>query len=116
MHSRQKPGEPRFGQHLPSVLALTSENNELLSAELRILAARRQIAVVRTIADQLESVLANSATFGGLRDQLVEEVARLAYRSLEAASEMVRQAPEQSGVYPVLRSLGRVAHGARGQE
>ncbi len=92
----------RFGQHLPSVLALTSEDDALLSVELVALSARRQVAIVRTIADQLEKLLAESAACGALRDQLVEEVARLGCMSLRVAGEMVEPAPEQSGVYPVL--------------
>jgi hypothetical protein len=89
--------------HLPSIQALGAEDDRLLREELRCLAAREQAAAVRAIAERIEC-LAPWGADRSLRAQLVEELARLGCRALEAAasmSETVDPAP-QSGVVPVL--------------
>jgi hypothetical protein len=72
------------GPHLPSVEALESPDEELLARDLWILATRRQIAVVRAIADALERLLApgssdsaNMAQGRAVQAQLLDEMSRL---------------------------------------
>ena len=101
MHTRRSMGR-RIKAYLPSVRALKAPDDELLSEELRCLAARQQAAVVRALVDQLDRISPASAA-GTLREQLAEELARLGYRILEAAASLstrVEPAPV-SGVLPV---------------
>jgi hypothetical protein len=71
--------------HLPSVTALESNDDDRIAAELRLARLRSQLAVVRTVADHVEQ-FSGAADADGLGQQLVEEIARLAARVLEAAS------------------------------
>ena len=62
--------------HLPSLDALESHDDDRLRAELRLARLRSQVAVVRTIADEVE-VLARAHDTDGLRAELIEEMSRL---------------------------------------
>ncbi len=75
-------------EHLPSLRALTSSNDDLLSNELKLVSTRRQIAVVRTIADELERCLRDGRDVHTLREQFIEELAKLGCRSLEMAADI----------------------------
>jgi hypothetical protein len=83
---------------LPSIAALTSNNDGPLTAELRLAELRAQLAVVRTLADHIEH-LARPGDTEGLGEQLVEEMARLGCRVLEAAAALAGAYPEESGVF-----------------
>jgi hypothetical protein len=91
---------------LPTVGTLESNDDSQLMVELRLARARAQLAVVRTLADRIE-VIANPRLVG-LDDQLIEEIARLGCRLLEAAAELTRSpAPEDTGVFhrpPAMRA------------
>lgn len=83
--------------HLPSIQALGADDDRLLREELRCLAAREQASVVRALAERIEC-LAPWGAGGPLRALLVEELARLGCRALEAAasmSETVDPAPQR---------------------
>jgi len=75
---------------LPSLSALHADDGRLLDQELRLLATRRQIAVVRAIADELERCVRGSGVLETLREQFIEELSRLGCRSLEAAAALAR--------------------------
>jgi len=75
---------------LPSLRALHAVDDRLLDQELRLLTTRRQIAVVRAIADELERCLQGGSVFESLRAQFVEELSRLGCRSLEAAAALAK--------------------------
>jgi hypothetical protein len=84
---------------LPSLAALESHEDGPLAAELRLLHLRSQAAVVRALADHVEQI-SRAADAEGLGLQLVEEMARLGCRLLEAAGSMVKAPPvEDSGVF-----------------
>jgi hypothetical protein len=85
--------------HIPSVAALESSDDGRLAAELRLVGLRSQAAVVRTLADNVER-LSREAQAEGLARQLIEEMARLGSRLLDAATAF-REAPrvEDSGVF-----------------
>ena len=51
---------------------------------------RSQLAVVRALADQVDCV-SEGGEDGGLRDQLIEELARLGCRLLEEADSLARR-------------------------
>jgi hypothetical protein len=73
--------------HLPSLAALESNDDGPLAAELRLARLRSQAAVVRALADHVEH-LSRAADADVLGAQLVEEVARLGCRLLEAAASL----------------------------
>jgi len=72
---------------VPSLAAPESNDDGVLAAEHRLAGLRRQAAVVRTIADHVGE-LARPRDAEGLRAQLVEEMARLGCRLLEAAAAL----------------------------
>src|ERR1700722_12557974 len=84
---------------LPSISTLRSNDDGQLDAEMRVVRLRTQIAVVRTLADQIER-LGSPRLVDGLHEQLVEEMARLGCRLFEEAAELTRSPePEDSGVF-----------------
>jgi len=96
-------------QQLPSFRALQASDERLLAEELRVLATKQQIAVVRTLGDELERRLARGGAALAVQGQLVEELARLGCRSLETAAAMAEKpvdVAEQSGTHCVLAFVG----------
>ena len=84
---------------IPSIAALESSLDGPLAAELRLVNLRSQAAVVRTLADQAEQ-LSRAEDVDGLGAQMVEEMARLGRRLLDAAAALAGAAPvEDSGVF-----------------
>jgi hypothetical protein len=69
---------------ISSLSALESDNEDRLPAELRLARLRSQLAVIRTLADHIEH-LARPQDADGLGHQIVEEMARLGCRLLEAS-------------------------------
>jgi hypothetical protein len=74
---------------IPSLATLESIDDDLLTAELRLVRLREQVAVVRTIADHVEH-FAEPQNADGFSEQVLEEMARLGCRLLEAAAAMTR--------------------------
>jgi hypothetical protein len=70
--------------HILSVAALESSPDGPLAANPRLVNVRSQVAVVRALADQVER-LSRVADVDGLGTQIVEEMARLGGRLLDAA-------------------------------
>jgi len=92
--------------HVPSLAAIESDDNGRLVAEFRLARLRAQAAVVRALADHVE-YLARSGDADGLSSQVIEEMARLGCRLLEAAGALAEsQCPEQSGVFARARMFG----------
>ena len=88
-----------FELNLPSVVTLESNDGRQLSEELRLARVRTQVAVVRTLADQIE-LLVRPRYVDGLSEQLIEEMARLGCQLLETAAELTKEpAPEDTGVF-----------------
>jgi hypothetical protein len=91
--------------HLPSLQALSVRDDRLLAKELHLIAARQQLALVRTLADEFERCLVLGVGAQTMREQLVQELTRLGCRSLETAAAMVHDAedvPETSGIHRVV--------------
>jgi hypothetical protein len=85
--------------HLPSLDVLESNDDERLGEELQLARLRSQVAVVRTIADEVEH-LARPRDANGLKAQLAEEMARLGCRLLETAASLTEPArSEGSGIF-----------------
>ena len=113
----------------PSVAALESSQDGPLAAELegatppnsapgqrlplarrepRLVHLRSQLAVVRTLTDQVEQ-LSRAADVDGLGDQMVEEMARLGCRLLDAAAALAGVSPvEDSGGFKRAATLETV--------
>ena len=90
-------------QHLRSLWALRASDDRLFAEELRLVVTNRQVAIVRTLADELERCLVrDGAAMPALQEQLVQELARLGCRSLEAAAEKPVNVAEQSGTHCVV--------------
>jgi hypothetical protein len=71
--------------YIPSLMALESDDESRLGAELRLVNLRSQAAIVRALADQAEHV-SREVEVDGLARQLIEEMARLGSRLLDAAA------------------------------
>jgi hypothetical protein len=85
--------------HLPSLDALESNDDDRLRAELQLADLRSQVAVVRTIADEVEH-LARPRDADGLKAQLVEEMGRLGCHLLKTLASLTEPArSEQSGIF-----------------
>lgn len=82
-----------------SVAAPEANQGGPLAAEARLVDLRSQVAVVRTLADQVEQ-LSRAADVASLGGQMVEEIARLGCRLLEAAAALAGvSSVEDSGVF-----------------
>jgi hypothetical protein len=102
--------------HIPSLATLESNDDSQLSAELRLARLRSQVAVVRALADHIDH-FARPADSQGLGEQVIEEMARLGCRLLEAAGSMTRSSlRDESGVFarssiePTGSRIDSVAH------
>jgi len=93
-----------------SVAAPEFSQDGPLAAEPRLVNVRSQVAVVRALADQIEQ-LSRAADVDALGDQMVEEMARLGCRLLDAAAALADASPgEDSGVFkraPMLETVQR---------
>jgi hypothetical protein len=76
----------------PRLATLESNDDDQLSAELRLSHLRAQVAVVRTLADHIEQV-ARPTDADGLGQQLTEEITRLGCRLFEVAASLTKQPP-----------------------
>ena len=72
---------------MPSLSALESDDEDRLAAEVRLARLRSQLAVIRALADHIEH-LARPQDTDGLGEQVVEEMACLGCRLLEAAASL----------------------------
>jgi hypothetical protein len=82
---------------LPSVAALLSADDSLLEQELRMVAVRRQTAIVRALVDQVERF--GSGPECAPLAQMVDEMDRLT-RSVHAAQGAGAVAPQASRSTP----------------
>jgi hypothetical protein len=96
--------------YIPSLKALESDDGQLV-AELRLTRLRSQVAVVRALADHVD-YLARPADAEGLGNQVVEEMARLGCRLLEAAGAFAASPrPSNGGAHERLREDSSQVHG-----
>jgi hypothetical protein len=88
--------------YIPSLAALQSNDDGRLTAELRLARLRSQVAIIRSLADQVEH-LARPENTDGLSEQLVEEMARLGCMLLETAGALTTVFPhlQNTGVFLV---------------
>jgi hypothetical protein len=87
--------------HPPPAHESNPPDHARLELEVRLERLASQVAVVRTLADNVET-LARLTRAGGLEKQLVEEMARLGCRLLETAATLAalpEASSEESGVF-----------------
>ena len=73
----------------------SARRSEIASPELFVVAVKQQVAIVRTLADELERFLVHDDSIArNLREQLVQELAQLGQRTLEAAFAMSKDATD----------------------
>lgn len=90
--------------HVASPRAPEPNDDGRLAADPRLRRLRSQVAVIRALADEIE-VLARPKDADGLSEQIIEEMARLGCRLLEAAASLAEpRRPEDSGVFARLAS------------
>lgn len=89
-------------QHLPSVEALTSFDDDLMMAELEFSEVRENVDRVRAVLAELERLGSAPEPFRGTGGpscgDVAEALARVGYRIVEIASALSRVAP--SGIRP----------------
>jgi hypothetical protein len=97
--------------HVPSLSSLESDDDRPLVAELRLARVRSQVAVLRALVDRAE-YLARPGEANGFDEQLVEEMARLGCRLLEAAA-LLAEPPDsdESGIFARARFTSRGLRG-----
>jgi hypothetical protein len=73
--------------HIPSPTAVESGDEGQLPSDLQLVRVRSQVAIIRTLADRAER-LARPIEADELDEHLVEEMAALGCRLLEAAASL----------------------------
>ena len=73
-----------------SVVAVTACFDRIHAGQHRARAVRSQAAFLRSLLDDVERLAPMSPVHENFGDQIIEELARLGCRSLEAASELTR--------------------------
>jgi hypothetical protein len=96
----------------PSGAALESGQRGLFAAEPQLVNLRSQVAVVRTLADQVEQ-LSRAADFDGPGAQMVEEMARLGCRLIDAAAALADASQIEEASRPARWRHGRGAARSR---
>jgi hypothetical protein len=81
------------------------------ASALRLARVRAQVAIIRTLADHVET-LSRAGEAGGIADQLIEEMARLGCSLLETAGALAAAPPlEDSGVFARVEGLAAQVEG-----
>ena len=73
--------------HIPSLATLESGDDRQLAADLGLVRVRSQVGAIRTLVDRADELAQPGAT-GELSEELIEEMARLGCRLLEAAASL----------------------------
>jgi hypothetical protein len=100
-------------RHLPSIEALTSCDDERLTRELRLSEVREQVALARSLIDEVDRLVPPAELLAHVSAQddeaVAEELARLGCRIVELASAFTRArraAPKASRSGPELGMNG----------
>ena len=78
----------------PVAAVMASAKGARLCRLVRVVAAKRQVAIVRTLADELERVLVHDSVARNLHGQLANELEQLVRHTLEAAAAMSENATD----------------------
>lgn len=95
------PGSCVIARDMPSLVPPFSvlESHEVVAVQARLVRVRSQVAIIRTLADHIET-LSRVADADAVAEQVIEELARLGCRLLETAAALAGPPPpEDSGVF-----------------
>ena len=91
-------------RYLPSIEALTDNDDERLITELKVREVREQVALARSLLDAVDELSANEQTSPSVQDDAAEELARLGCKIVELAGAISRSRGPVSAVSPVQRA------------
>jgi hypothetical protein len=95
-------------RYLPTVEALTDNDDDRLIAELRVREVREQVAIARSLLDAVEVLSANERASEDEQEDPAEraaaELARLGCKIVELAGAISRSRGPVSAVSPVQRA------------
>jgi hypothetical protein len=83
-------------RHLPSIEALTDDDDERLSTELKVREVREHVEIARSLLDAVDDPIDPKLA--------AEELARLGCKIVELAGAISRSRPPVSAVSPVQRA------------
>ena len=91
-------------RYLPSVEALTDDDDDRLITELKVHEVREHVAVARSLLDAVEEMSASGQASSPVQDEAAEELARLGCKIVELAGAISRSRGPVSAVSPVQRA------------
>lgn len=91
-------------RYLPSIEALTDNDDERLITELKVNELREQVALARSLLDAVDELSADEQASSDLSDGAAEELARLGCKIVEVAGAISRSRAPVSAVSPVQRA------------
>jgi hypothetical protein len=95
-------------RHLPSIEALTDNDDERLNTELRVREVREHVAIARSLLDAVDELSASERASADEQDletaRAAEELARLGCKIVELAGAISRARAPVSAVSPVQRA------------
>lgn len=77
-------------RHLPSIEALTSNDDDLLISELRLSQVRDHVEVARILLDEVERLVPRATSAAKPSEHVAEELARLGCKIVELATVLSR--------------------------
>ena len=91
-------------RYLPSIEALTDNDDERLITELKVSEVREHVALARSLLDAVDELSASEQASPSVQDDAAEELARLGCKIVELASAISRSRGPVSAVSPVQRA------------
>jgi hypothetical protein len=91
-------------RYLPSIEALTDDDDDRLIAELKARDVREHVEIARSLLDAVDQLSANEQTSADVQDDAAEELARLGCKIVELAGAISRSRAPVSAVSPVQRA------------
>lgn len=91
-------------RYLPTIEALTDDDDDRLVAELKARDVREHVAIARSLLDAVDELPLNEQTSADVREEAAEELARLGCKIVELAGAISRSRGPVSAVSPVQRA------------
>lgn len=88
-------------RYLPSIEALTDDDDDRLIAELKAREVREHVAAARSLLDAVDQLSPNEQTSADVQEDAAEELARLGCKIVELAGAISRSRGPVSAVSPV---------------
>ena len=91
-------------RYLPSIEALTDDDDDRLITELKVSEVREHVAAARSLLDAVDALSATEQASAVVQDEAAEELARLGCKIVELAGAISRSRGPVSAVSPVQRA------------